>query len=188
MSQFGVNWYQKGHVIGDFSNCCAQRILAYNWRPGIGDICLGQRMSFKIMGLCAALAVGASLGGVQAGEVHGGGGLATLAPADAVEEASAFMAVASWYGKKYRGRPTASGEIFDPAGLTAAHPSLPFGTLLEVRNLADGRSVVVRINDRGPFGGTRDIDLSEAAARRIGLIGPGVAPVTLRPVAAAPWQ
>lgn len=90
--------------------------------------------------------------------------------------------LASWYGAKYRGKPTASGERFDPRQLTAAHPSLPFGTLVEVRRWADGRRVVVRINDRGPADGGRGIDVSEAAARALGLVTDGTGLVTLRPV------
>ena len=82
---------------------------------------------------------------------------------------------ASWYGQAYRGKPTASGERFDPSDHTAAHPTLPFGTLLEISR--GGRSVVVRVNDRGPFGGGRGIDLSEAAARSLGLLAEGVAEV-----------
>ena len=86
---------------------------------------------------------------------------------------------ASWYGTKFHGRRTASGERFDMNELTAAHPSLPFGTLLEVRNLRNGRSVVVRVNDRGPFSKSRILDLSFGAAREIGLVLSGTAPVEL---------
>lgn len=86
---------------------------------------------------------------------------------------------ASWYGVRFHGRRTANGERFDMNELTAAHPSLPFGTLLEVRNVRTGRSVVVRVNDRGPFSKNRIIDLSFAAAREIGLVLSGTAPVEL---------
>jgi rare lipoprotein A len=85
--------------------------------------------------------------------------------------------MASWYGPKFKGRKTASGEIFDPTELTAAHRTLPFGT--RVRVTRGGKSVVVRINDRGPFVKNRVIDLSRAAAKKIGLIGPGHGKVTL---------
>ena len=78
---------------------------------------------------------------------------------------------ASWYGAELAGRRTASGERFDPAGLTAAHRRLPLGTVAEVTNLATGQSVLVRINDRGPFHGKRLIDLSQGAARRLGVEG-----------------
>lgn len=88
--------------------------------------------------------------------------------------------MASWYGDELAGRPTASGERFAPGGLTAAHRLLPFGTLVEVTALASGRTVVVRINDRGPFAGGRLIDLSQGAARALGTERAGVARVRLR--------
>ena len=87
--------------------------------------------------------------------------------------------IASWYGPKFVGRPTASGEIFDPSQLTAAHKSLPFGTQVRVVNLDNGMDVVVRINDRGPFKPGRVIDLARAAAERIQMIGSGTARVRL---------
>lgn len=89
------------------------------------------------------------------------------------------VAVASWYGERYRGRPTASGERFDPSDFTAAHPTLPFGTLVTVTNSADGRWVIVRINDRGPHDRRNGIDLSAAAARAIGVDRLGRAAVVL---------
>ena len=87
--------------------------------------------------------------------------------------------LASWYGGKFQGRLTANGEIFDTNELTAAHRTLPFGTLVRVTNPANGLSVVVRINDRGPFIEGRVIDLSRAAAEAIGISGAGVAEVDL---------
>jgi len=87
--------------------------------------------------------------------------------------------LASWYGRPYHGRRTASGEVYDMYALTAAHRTLPFGTWVRVTRRDDGRSVVVRINDRGPFVRDRIVDLSWAAARRIGLDVDGVAPVRL---------
>jgi rare lipoprotein A len=87
--------------------------------------------------------------------------------------------VASWYGQQFHGRPTASGERYDMHQLTAAHRTLPFGTRLEVVNLDNGRSVVVRVNDRGPFHRGRVVDVSYAAARDLGLVGPGTARVEL---------
>jgi hypothetical protein len=76
--------------------------------------------------------------------------------------------VASWYGPYFHGRLTATGETFDQHDLTAAHRTLPFGTLLQVRNLQNNRTVIVRINDRGPYFGNRSLDLSRAAARCLG--------------------
>lgn len=87
--------------------------------------------------------------------------------------------VASWYGPGFAGRPTASGEIFDPGELTAAHRTLPFGTWLRVIHVDNGREVVVRVNDRGPFIRGRILDLSEEAARRLGMIRDGLARVRL---------
>ncbi len=86
---------------------------------------------------------------------------------------------ASWYGGEFHGRPTSSREIYDMNDLTAAHRTLPFGTFVMVTHLATGRAVVVRINDRGPFVRGRVIDLSLAAARVIGLVGPGTARVRI---------
>lgn len=80
---------------------------------------------------------------------------------------------ASYYGRKFQGRPTASGERFDMNGLTAAHRTLPFGSRLRVTNPRNGKSVIVRINDRGPYSGHRVIDLSRAAAEQIGIVGTG---------------
>ncbi|QEP99986.1 septal ring lytic transglycosylase RlpA family protein [Thermosynechococcus sp. CL-1] len=87
--------------------------------------------------------------------------------------------IASWYGPGFHGARTANGERFDQDALTAAHRTLPFGTRVRVTNLQNGRSVVVRINDRGPFTGGREIDLSRGAAAAIGLIGAGVGPVRI---------
>lgn len=87
--------------------------------------------------------------------------------------------VASWYGPGFQGKKTANGEIFDTNAYTAAHRTLPFGTKLRVNNLANGRSVIVRINDRGPYAKDRIIDLSKAAAKDLGMIEKGTTPVEL---------
>lgn len=81
--------------------------------------------------------------------------------------------LASWYGGQFHGRRTASGERFDMHALTAAHRTLPFGTVVRVRSLVNGKTVEVRINDRGPFIGRRVIDLSRAAAKALGLLDSG---------------
>ena len=94
--------------------------------------------------------------------------LATVIGTAAALPAQAQGGKASWYGSGHR---TANGERFNPNGLTAAHRSLPFGTRVRVTNHANGRSVVVRINDRGPFVGGRVIDLARGSARAIGLGG-----------------
>ncbi|MCW9708179.1 septal ring lytic transglycosylase RlpA family protein [Fodinibius salsisoli] len=86
---------------------------------------------------------------------------------------------ASWYGPNFHGRITASGEHFNMRDLTAAHPTLPFNTLVWVENKQNGRAVLVRINDRGPYAGDRIIDLSKSAAQRLGMVGHGVSNVQL---------
>ncbi len=95
---------------------------------------------------------------------------------------SPLRGLASWYGSMWNGHRTASGETYDDSQLTAAHKSLPLGTLVRVTNLSSMRSVVVRINDRGALAPNRVIDLSSAAAREIGMIGQGLAKVRLEVV------
>lgn len=90
--------------------------------------------------------------------------------------------IASWYGAKFHGRPTSSGEVFNMYAMTAAHRSLPLPTYAKVTHLASGRSVVVKINDRGPFHDDRIIDLSYAAATKLGIIGVGTAWVEVRAI------
>lgn len=87
--------------------------------------------------------------------------------------------IASWYGKKFHGRKTSNGEIYNMYAMTGAHKTLPLGTYVRVRNLRNGKEVVVRINDRGPFVDGRIVDLSYTAAKEIDLVGPGTAPVSL---------
>jgi rare lipoprotein A len=87
--------------------------------------------------------------------------------------------IASWYGPQFNGRRTANGERYDMHAMTAAHKSLPFGTVVEIRDLDNGRTCRVRINDRGPFVRGRVVDLSYAAARALDMVGPGTAHVEL---------
>lgn len=96
---------------------------------------------------------------------------------------SAETGIASYYGQGHHGRRTASGERFNRNALTAAHRRLPFGTRVRVVNVLNGRQVVVRINDRGPFVRGRNIDVSEGAARALGFIGRGHTPVRIERVA-----
>lgn len=110
------------------------------------------------------------------------------------------LALVSWYGGDAAGRRTANGERFDPQAMTAAHRSLPFGTLLEVSDPVSGRRVLVRINDRGPYapaarpavahqdggGAVRELDLSQAAAQALGLLRAGVARLKVRVAAICP--
>jgi rare lipoprotein A len=89
------------------------------------------------------------------------------------------IGIASWYGARFKRRPTANGERFDPDELTAAHRSLPLPTIARVTNLGNGRSVIVRINDRGPYVGGRVLDLSRAAATALGMKADGIARVRI---------
>ena len=107
--------------------------------------------------------------------------ITSIEPAVEAEPAGSAIdgGMASYYGRRFHGRPTASGERFDMNQLTAAHRTLPFGSLVRVTNPANGRSVTVRINDRGPFHGGRVIDLSRSAAEQLGLIARGSGRVEL---------
>lgn len=112
---------------------------------------------------------------------EGGRSYETLRTALGYEE----VGLASWYGRDFAGRRTSSGETFDPSLMTAAHRTLPLPTWVEVTHLETGRRVRVRVNDRGPFHDPdrRIIDLSREAARRLGMLGAGVAPVRVRVLA-----
>jgi len=102
-----------------------------------------------------------------------------LVSLDAVHPYGISVGRASWYGGRWNGRLTANGEIYDERSLTAAHRTLPFGSIVRVTNLVCGKQVVVRINNRGPYIAGREIDLSRAAAEAIDLIGPGVVDVAV---------
>lgn len=93
--------------------------------------------------------------------------------------------IASWYGTKFHGRPTSSGEVYNMHAMTAAHKTLPIPVYVHVKNLDNGRSLVVRVNDRGPFVTGRIIDLSYAAAKKLGVDGPGTANVEIRTVSSS---
>ncbi|PWB77437.1 MAG: septal ring lytic transglycosylase RlpA family protein [Candidatus Methylomirabilota bacterium] len=96
------------------------------------------------------------------------------------EDPSGETGLASWYGHPYHGRRTSNGEVYDMYQLTAAHREIPLGSWVEVINLTNGRSLTVRVNDRGPFIDGRIIDLSYASAQLLGVVGPGTAPVRVR--------
>lgn len=106
-------------------------------------------------------------------------------PEDSAEVASGSFRTlgrASWYGPRFDGQPTANGETFDMHALTAAHRTLPLGSRVLVHNLDNGRRVVVRINDRGPYIQGRDIDLSYGAASQLGMVPNGLARVEITPL------
>jgi rare lipoprotein A len=109
------------------------------------------------------------------------------APSDAARARLADeTGVASWYGAAFAGRPTATGETFDPDAMTAAHPSLPLPSLIEVTNAENGRTAVVRVNDRGPFAHGRVLDVSRRAAEELGFLRAGQARVHIRYLGPAP--
>ena len=95
------------------------------------------------------------------------------------------VGMASWYGPQHQGRPTADGEIFDMNKPSAAHKTLPLPSIVEVKNLENGRTIKVRVNDRGPFADGRIIDLSRAAAEKLGFLDQGLAKVRVRYVGPA---
>ena len=134
--------------------------------------------ALSLLGACAPAAVKAQAPAGSSGAVNARGDLMAVA-APPQRASVAESGLASWYGPGFAGRLTANGEIFDPSELTAAHKELPFNTLVRVHNLENGSSVVVRINDRGPFKPGRIIDLSRAGAEAIGMIGSGIARVEL---------
>jgi|GEM_PF-856449 len=146
--------------------------------PRLGPARNGQRRcrqprsrSFPTSALAGLLASAALVSAACSGNHH------PVTPGPSTSPIS--RGTASWYGSKFDGRRTANGERYDMRKLTAAHPNLPFGTLVQVTNVENGRQVVVRINDRGPFGRRRVIDLSYAAARELRMVGPGTARVEL---------
>src|SRR2546425_5336798 len=126
--------------------------------------------------LCVAVAAGVLLSGC--------GGRKRVSLPAAARIGATETGVASWYGHPYHGRAAANGEIYDMEKMTAAHRTLPFGTWVLVTNLANNKTVEVRITDRGPFIDGRIIDLSHAAARAIDLIGPGTARVRVEIISA----
>jgi rare lipoprotein A len=135
---------------------------------------LRNRLSFALLTLSFLL----FLGGCHKQRV-----VATLpigsAPPNVILPPDEKIGLASWYGDPYHGRRTSNGETYNKYGMTAAHRTLPFDTMVKVNNLENGRNVKVRINDRGPFKDNRVIDLSYAAAKEINMIGPGTAKVSL---------
>jgi len=126
-------------------------------------------------GAAFALACAAALAGCAAGTPRFAGRPDTSMDAGELR----LEGIASYYADEFDGRPTSNGETYDMHALTAAHRTLPFNTRVRVTNLSNGKSVVVRINDRGPFVSDRIIDLSYGAAEEISMVGPGTARVTL---------
>ena len=133
-----------------------------------------------------AVSVGFNLSDTSAGEINGVAKITVSKDAESnmtsVNFSDMGVMTASWYGPRFHGKLTANGEQYDQMALTAAHKSLPFGTVLQVTNLKNGKSVIVRINDRGPFIEGRDLDLSKGTALNLGMIGRGVIKVKVSEV------
>jgi len=131
----------------------------------------------------SGFALAAYLGtAVAAGHQEGLWGIDDAAIPEDAGSTLSMVTRASWYGPDFHGLPTASGEPFDMNNLTAAHKTLPLGSRVLVRNLKNNQTVVVRINDRGPYIHGRDIDLSFGAAQVLGMVRPGVVPVEITPL------
>lgn len=142
-----------------------------------------------VLGLGFALSTHAQTPAAPANPAAATAPVAAPAPVPAaspVAPAAGMEGLAAYYSNRLDGRKTASGQVFDQTKLTAAHPTLPFGTLVKVTNTKNNRSVVVRINDRGPTHAGRVIDLSRAAASKLGMLRSGLAPVKLEVVKEAP--
>jgi rare lipoprotein A len=126
-----------------------------------------------------ALAAGIVSLGLTIHPVSGGVTASAALTTRLTESRPSIVGLASWYGSWHQGRPTASGETYDMRRLTAAHRTIPFGTLLRVTNLENGRHVVVRVTDRGPYVAGRLLDLSLGAAEALGMVAAGVVPVAV---------
>ena len=133
-----------------------------------------------------AVSVGFNLSDTSAVEINGVAKITVSKDAEPSMTSVNFndmgVMTASWYGPRFHGKLTANGEQYNQMALTAAHKSLPFGTVLQVTNLKNGKSVIVRINDRGPFIEGRDLDLSKGTALNLGMINRGVIKVKVSEV------
>jgi rare lipoprotein A len=137
------------------------------------------RPSLGLLLACAMFALALPGAAARAERQSSTPGVAEITSAIGRGIATVQEGVVSWYGAQFHNRKTASGERFDKGAMTMAHPNLPFGTVARVTNLRNGRSVVVRVNDRGPFVGKRIADLSQAAADELGMLRKGLAKVRI---------
>jgi len=144
--------------------------------------------TFKIVFIISlvAVSVGFNLSDTSASEINGVAKITVSKDAESNMTSVNFndmgVMTASWYGPRFHGKLTANGEQYNQMALTAAHKSLPFGTILQVTNMKNGKSVIVRINDRGPFVEGRDLDLSKGTALNLGMIGRGIIKVKVSEV------
>ena len=110
-----------------------------------------------------------------------------LSPLAVIPEEKCHIGMASWYGQEFQGNTTANGEAYDLNGFTAAHPTLPFGTTIRITNLKNSKKILLRVNDRGPTVKHRLIDVSWAAAKRLGFVRSGTTPVRVEVVTYPKW-
>lgn len=155
-------------MVGKVACAPARRRLSWTRRTN-NPRTLEEEVSLSRTFVCAALIVTAACSGSPP----------PASTPETLEVEWSQTGVASWYGHPFHGRRTANGEVYDMDGMTAAHKELPFGTRVRVENLDNGRVTEVRINDRGPFVDDRIIDLSRAAAREVGMLSSGTAPVRI---------
>jgi rare lipoprotein A len=142
-------------------------------------------MSLRLLPLLSLLTITLAAAGPMAPRATAGGGPPASAPAAPPD--SIQLGIASYYADKFEGRTTASGERFLQIECTAAHPTLPFGTILRVVNLCNQREVLVRVNDRGPFTKSRIVDLSRSAAEALDMIRVGTVEVKLEILRIGPF-
>jgi rare lipoprotein A len=143
-------------------------------------------MRFSSVKLLAGVALGMLVIGAPGAETRQEAGNPPLPMARPDDAAYRQVGKASWYGPRFHGKTTASGERFDQNKLTAAHRELPLGTRITVTNLENGKTVRVEINDRGPYKRGRVLDLSKAAARRLGMVDDGVVQVRIEATSLPP--
>ena len=145
-----------------------------------------QRLKIVFIISLVALSVGFNLSDTSAGETNGVAKITVSKDSEPSMSPVNFndmgVMTASWYGPHFHGKLTANGEQYNQMALTAAHKSLPFGTILQVTNLKNGKSVIVRINDRGPYIEGRELDLSKGTALALGMINRGVIKVKVEEV------
>lgn len=147
-------------------------LTLWNSALRVDTVAMKRRVVFSVLLiLWSVVSLPGCLVGKGSGSTSGSGG---------IDPGVYQRGTASWYGEEFHGRPTASGEPFDMNALTAAHKTLPFGTMIDVTNSENARRITVKINDRGPFVEGRIIDLSKRAAIELGMVTSGTAQVELR--------
>jgi rare lipoprotein A len=176
----------------------AMLIISSSFREDSGSAQRSRRLALCAAGLCIALGASPRAWAQEDGAAETPG-TASPKPSDSApsrpldgesprSESAPPEGVVSFYARRFAGRRTASGEVYDPQAMTMAHRSLPFGTWVRLTHLGNGQRVHVRVNDRGPWTGGRLADLSMAAARRLGMLGSGVARVRLEILGDPPAQ